>query len=289
MIYTLTQEKISLTVSSSGAEMQSLKLQGQEYLWQGNKEHWTGRSPLLFPIIGGLPNGHYTLRGKSYAMAGHGFAKSSEWELKEQTEKSLIFLLSSSQETREQYPFDFDLETEYKIEGNTLWVSFVLTNKSSGSMTFSLGGHPAFNCPLEENLSLEDYQIKFEKKETVHRRYKGKNLLTGEKELLLNESDTLPLSHGLFDRGALIMDELTSHVITLESPRGLRKVSMDFKGFPYLGIWKKAFTNAPFICLEPWYGVDSSEGDSGRWEEKEGLENLKEGEQFKASYKITLT
>ena len=63
---------------------------------------------------------------------------------------------------------------------------------------------------------------------------------------------------------------------------------MDFTGFPYFGIWKKGGPEGAFVCLEPWYGVDSSEGDSPDWRKKEGLLTLEKGKQFTASFTVEL-
>lgn len=288
MIYKLQNENIMLHVKSLGAELTDLSMEGHSYLWKGDRAHWSGQSPVLFPVIGGQPDNAYTLGGQRFEMAGHGFARKKEFLLTDQGEDSLTLTLSSDDETMGQYPFRFDLSLIYTLEERGFTLTYRLNNHSDRTMPFSLGGHPAFNCPLEEGLDFTDYQLVFSQRETSYRRLKGQSLLTGQRELLLDGEDRIELTHALFDRGALILDDLQSERITLLSPKGTRRVTMDFAGFPYFGIWKRAFTHAPFICLEPWYGVDSTEGDSGRWEEKEGLETLDGGGEFTASFTVTL-
>ena len=60
---------------------------------------------------------------------------------------------------------------------------------------------------------------------------------------------------------------------------------MEFEGFPYFGIWS-APNDAPFVCLEPWYGLDSTHGDSYDLRQKEGIMPLNPGEVFKCKYRI---
>ncbi len=284
-VHELKKGPLAIAVKEKGAELTRLQLKGHEYLWQGDERSWTGQSPLLFPLIGGVPGGAYTLDGVSYEIPSHGVLRRRDFTLAERGEDFLTFRVQSDGETRRQYPFDFILDLTYRLREAALVMEYTLTNRSDREMLFSLGAHPAFRCPLEEGLKFEDYRVRFEKRETLSRRIK-KELLTGEREPFLKNEDSFPLTHSLFDRGALIFDDMQSDRITLESPRGSRKVTMDFSGFPYFGIWKKGGPEGAFLCLEPWYGVDSTEGDSPEWREKEGLLSLEAGEQFTASFAI---
>ena len=61
MLYTVKNDKLSLTVSDMGAEMQSLlSCDGTEFLWQGDPAYWTGHAYIMFPICGRLTDGKYT-------------------------------------------------------------------------------------------------------------------------------------------------------------------------------------------------------------------------------------
>ena len=288
MIHTLEKDRLKIAVKETGAELTSFQLEGHEYLWQGDEKSWTGQSPLLFPLIGGVPGGSYTLDGKSYGIASHGVARRKDFALADRGEDFLTFRLCSDGETRANYPYDFELDLTYRLSSATLTMEYAVTNRSEEEMLFSLGAHPAFRCPLEEDRAFEDYRLVFGKKETLSRRLKGEQL-TGEREPLLNGEDTISLTHDLFDRGALILDNIRSNTITLTAPGSSRKVTVDFTGFPYFGIWKKGGPEGAFICLEPWYGVDSTEGDSGDWSEKEGLLPLAPGKTFRAAFTIELS
>ena len=107
MNYQLQNEKIRLTVSSSGAEMQSIVKDGREYLWNGDETYWGERSPLLFPYVGRFTEGKYKFGGKEYQMNIHGFAKSSEFSLIKQTEDQLIFELCDTEKHLSDLPVSF--------------------------------------------------------------------------------------------------------------------------------------------------------------------------------------
>lgn len=286
MIETLKAGQLEIQVRTLGAELQSVKgADGFEYLWQGDPTYWTGRSPILFPIIGGLPEETYTWNGKAYHMGSHGFARKSEFVLSKRTADCLEFKLSDNENTRSQYPFAFDFFVIYTIKENTLSEGFRVVNKSDSVMPFSVGGHPAFNCPLEPSKQYHDYILKFEHPETAGRRIKANKLLTGEVLPFLDGEKEKRLEHSYFYNDAVILKGLKSTWVELTSGSG-RSIRMDFAGFTDFGIWSCA-NDGPYVCLEPWYGVDSTAGDSGRFEDKEGMLYLPAGETFEAAFRMT--
>lgn len=290
MTIEIESNELRVQIESLGAELKSIRRKDEpstEYLWQGSKESWSGRAPLLFPIVGSLPDDTYTHEGRTYRMSSHGFARRSEFDLALHAGNFALFTLASSDETRAQYPFDFTLMISYRLDGKDLIVSYTVENSSEVPMLFSIGAHPGFCCPLEEGLEFEDYSLRYERSENSTRRMK-ESLLTGKREPLFHNQKTLSLSHELFSRGALIFDDLKSKEVSLESEKGKRRVSMTFEGFPYFGIWSYPHSPQPFVCLEPWYGIDSTEGDSGELAQKEGMLSLESEQQFKATYTIRI-
>lgn len=284
----LKNNKLNALIDPEGAELKSLKVNGREYLWQGDSASWNGQSPQLFPIIGSTIEGGWEYKGKTIVLDNHGFARKSLFSIVEQSDDSCCLRLCDSEESLKNYPFSFILEIEYKLAESGLVVSYRVENRDSEDMLFSLGAHPGFNCPLEDGTSFEDYYLEFEKNESINRRWK-EDSLTGESEPILDDSKRIDLDHGLFQRGAIIMSGLKSDSITLKSDKSSASVHMDFTGFPDFGIWTIAGKNAPYVCLEPWFGVDSTVGDSRDFEKKEGLVILQGKEDFSCSYSLTLS
>lgn len=286
---TIRNEILEISVDRHGAELMSFKtINGnKEFLWQGDSNYWGSRSLILFPIIGGLPDGKYELAGNSYNMKSHGFARNSDFELVEKTSEKLLYRLAYSQETLSQYPFEFEFFVSYILAGNTLRHGFIVNNLDDKRMLFSVGAHPGFNCPLYADEKIEDYSILFEKPETLKRRIKTGPLLTGEKEDFLQGQREKKLSHSLFYNGAVILDHVQSNWLEIRNSKNSHTIKMSFDNFPYLGIWS-SMNDGPFVCIEPWYGVDSTAGDSYDLEKKEGLQTLTPGGKFSCEYSIEL-
>ncbi|MDC7236099.1 MAG: aldose 1-epimerase family protein [Spirochaetales bacterium] len=284
----LKYDNTDALIDPVGAELKSLKLGGREYLWQGDPSSWSGQSPQLFPVIGMTPEGGWQYEGNTLVMENHGFARKSLFSVVESSNTDCLLRLEESDASLAQYPFPFILDIAYSLTDGGLSVSYRVENKQEGDMLFSLGAHPGFNCPLVQGSRFEDYYLEFEKDETISRRWK-EDFLTGKKDPVLTDSRRIELDHSLFDKGAIILSGLQSDSVVLKSDTASASVRMNFAGFPDFGIWTIAGKNAPYICLEPWFGVDSSEGDSRDFEEKEGLLRLQGHEEFSCSYSLALS
>jgi galactose mutarotase-like enzyme len=289
MIDSIKNEILEIKVKRLGAELTSIKNIniGLEYLWQGDENFWRGQSYNLFPIIGGIPNDTYELNGDAYNMKPHGFARNSEFELYSKEPERLVYRLGYSDATLARYPYKFELFVIYEIKDNTLRHSYIIKNLSKSEMLFSVGAHPGFNCPLLENETMEDYSIVFETEETCYRRLKVNGLLSGEKSLFLDNQKEIKLRHNLFHEGAAILDDYKSNWLEIRNYKNNHVIRVEFRGFPYLGIWSSQ-NDGPFVCIEPWYGVDSTVGDSPELTKKEGLQKLAYEDSFECGYSIIL-
>lgn len=291
MVITIKTEEAAADISSLGAELMSFRLaDGTEYLWQGDEKYWTGRSPVLFPFVGGLRNGKTVIDGKEYEMKRHGFAKFSEFNYDKKAENSVVFTLSWNSATMSMYPFKFRFQVHYTLTGRMLRTEYVVENLDKKNMPFAVGGHPAFNCPVKGAKNFEDCEIRFSENETVgcHR----VNMQTGlihfdEVRPLLNDENRFSLKHSLFYEDALVFSMLRSGTVTLTSFSGEHGVTMDFSEFPMLGIWS-AVNDAPFIALEPWTGCATCTDESDNFRKKRGIKELASNEVFRISYDVNI-
>lgn len=290
MHYTIESEQLQASVNLKGMELSSLKSKttGQEYLWQGDPQFWTGQAPVLFPIIGALKDGQTSYEGKSYALPKHGLVRNSEnAKLVRQLPDTLVFRLESNPQTLEVYPFVFAFEVTFRLSGDCLEVSHQVFNLDVKPLYYSLGGHPAFNCPLLPGERLEDYHIEFPQEETDHTWTVTPEGLIGDRgELMLNDTKELPLHPHIFDDDALIFKGLKSRQVSLSHRDSGPMVTMEFGDFDYLGIWAKP--GAPFVCLEPWLGIGDSASHSGLLTEKEGIRRLEPGASEIKTYRVTI-
>ncbi|GAB5410423.1 MAG: aldose 1-epimerase family protein [Balneolaceae bacterium] len=291
MNHSLNTPALSIEVTKTGIELCSIKsiTTGKEYMWQADPKVWESHAPVLFPIIGALKNGEAFYKGTSYKIPKHGLIRNSEKiKLIEQTNNSLRFSLKWDEESLKLYPFKFEIQITYTIIENTIQISHLITNHGDETMLYSLGGHPAFNCPLYEGESYEDYFLEFEEEETDSTWLLNSNGLTsGEITPILEHSNILPLHKNLFNNDALIFKNLKSKRVSLNSRISGEILAMEFEDFDYLGVWAKP--NAPFVCIEPWLGITDSEDSDQSFENKEGLLQLLPKQSNKIAYSIQIS
>lgn len=250
------------------------KLTGQEYLWQGDPEHWNGQAPVLFPIVGALKGGKTSHQGKEYEMERHGIVRESDRvSLVIHEADRIVLKMESSPESLTNYPFEFSFEVSFRLSGKVLEVSHQVSNIGTQDMFYSLGGHPAFACPLLPGEQLEDYKIGFPEIENDHTwLIMPGGLIGDEGAMLLNNSNEIPIHAHLFDGDALIFKNLKSKEVSLVHRERGPVLTLEFADFDYLGIWAKP--GAPFVCFEPWLGIGDSIYHNGILAEKEGIRTL---------------
>lgn len=290
MQYELRNEKLTVCFDTKGAEMTSLKNNGngQEYLWNADVKFWGRHAPVLFPFVGRVKNGIYRYDNREYQMSQHGFARDMEFTCISNQPEEIWFGLDATAETKEKYPFDFRLEIGYRLEQNTVSVMWkVLNRENQRDMYFSIGAHPAFMCPLKEGEKQSDYSICMDKEDEIE--YYFINVESG---LMLDDKKKLKLNHGchrlepgFFDESAYIIEDSQVQKISLLDPKNKPYVTVSFQA-PLVGIWSPEGKNAPFVCIEPWYGRCDRQSFHGTLEEREWGNKLAPGEVFACSYEI---
>lgn len=285
--YLLRNEDLVVYINNLGAELMSVKsvTNKTEYIWNGDPDFWGRRSPVLFPVVGSLNGQTYRYKGHEYRMPRHGFARDMFFSKSAETEDQIWFVLDSDEKTKQSYPFDFHLAIRYRLRGRILEVKWVVTNKDSEPMYFSIGGHPAFRCPLDKNTPQTDYYIGFEMEGRGNPRYH----LLSRRGLYEPEAFELPLERGLyrFERGSfkqntMVFEKQTTRVY-LVRPDKHPYVTVTFAA-PLFGIWSPPDKHAPFVSIEPWYGRCDREGFTGGLQEKDWIQCLQPGEIFEAAY-----
>lgn len=276
-------------VNKIGAELSSIKSKrtGLEYIWEANPDVWGSSAPVLFPIIGMLKGGKYIHENTWYELPKHGFIRNNENLVVEEQQNNLVrFVLVSDELTKQRYPFDFQFRIQFSIQGSILTVSHQIKNAGDKPMYFSLGGHPAFRCPLSKDETYDDYELKFDKNETAHTLCVDlKNGLINNKTIsMLDNSDKIKLTSHIFDNDALIFKDLNSKSISLNHKTRGKVLSVDFSEFTYLGIWAKPKAN--FVCIEPWIGIADNIHHNQQLKDKDGIIKLSAQQVFEASYSI---
>lgn len=286
--FQIRNESLTLEIDAHGAEMKSLidNCSGQEYLWCGDAAYWGRTSPVLFPLVGNYREKQSCFDGKWYSLSQHGFARDMDFELVSEKGDEIWFALEDSPETLEKYPFGFRLELGYRLQGRAVEVLWKVTNKNDREMYFSIGGHPAFNCPLRAGEKQTDYRIGFDTCEPLTASVLDENGTVSERTKVLELTDgMLQITDSLFDEDALIVEHDQAHKVALYTPEGEKYLEVRFEA-PLFGIWSPAGKHAPFVCIEPWYGRSDRADFGQKLEEREWGNVLKAGEVFTAAYQI---
>lgn len=289
-VYELQNENISIKIDSHGAELKSLKrcTDNQEYMWKGDPAFWGRTSPVLFPFVGGVHQKQYRVEGRVYPMNQHGFARDMEFELLSRSESEIWFQLSSSEETLQKYPYAFVLKLGYKLKKNSVEVCWQVENPSGEKMYFAIGGHPAFNCPLKEGTKQTDYVLRFdEQNRVVSTQLSKEGMATDTKVTYELQDGILPITEHLFDDDALVIENHQAQVVSLCLEDGTPYLTVRMEA-PLFGIWSPPKKNAPFVCLEPWYGRCDREGYTGELKDREWENELEGGGIWTASYFIEI-
>lgn len=287
MLYRIENQILSVSVSTKGAELQGIRHMGNglDYLWNGDEKFWGKKSPVLFPVVGGLKNNQYQFNDKSYVLTRHGFARDREFTVTRQEGDTLTFTLTSDESTLTLFPFSFKFSITYSLMGNRLITTYQVENTGTETMYFSLGGHPAFKVPLTGNTNFEDYYLAFNMAETSGCWPLSAEGLIEKKSLpFFQNTNLLPLKKSLFYQDALVFKDLRSTSVSLKSQKIPHGLTLHFEGFPFFGIWNAK--NADFVCLEPWCGIADSVDTSGKLITKEGINSMKPGEKFTRNWQV---
>jgi len=286
MTVTLSNDHLKAQISSQGAELTQLcDEQGRDLLWDGDPAFWTGRSPLLFPIVGRLRDDRALIDGRPYSMKQHGFARSFVFEIVDAAPEFCRFRLNASDATREQFPFDFRFDMTYRLDGRSLVFAASILNPESRPVPVSFGFHPALRWPLPYGGERNAHEIRFEATETASLHTLSDGLLGPASRPTPVEGDRLPLHDDLFQDGALVWSTLASRQVRYGVP-GRRSLTVSFHGMPHLGIWTKP--GAGYVCIEPWQGYADPIGFEGEFRDKPGIVMIPPGETRDFSMRIAV-
>ena len=290
-MHTLKNDKLEICVKKIGAELckiASIKNK-TDFMWDADPDVWENYAPNLFPIIGALKENTYIFENKAYKLPKHGFIRYNEdMTLHEKTGNSLTFKLVSNENTLNVYPFQFEFYITYTLTDNNIAVKHTIKNKDSKTLYFSVGGHPAFKCPVYNGETYDDYFLEFEAQENAKRHLINmeNGLISSKTESVFNNSNTLNLQHRLFNADALVFKDMTSRRVSLKSRKKGTILDVSYDGFPYLGIWAKP--NGNYVCIEPWMGIADSETTNQNLKDKEGILSLAANNTFEATYNIEI-
>lgn len=281
----IESDALRVTVSDRGAEMQRLQTRdGRDWLWHGDGAWWTGRAPILFPIIGQAPDDRIGMDGQTFPIEKHGIARRRLFRRIAATTDSVTHELTDSAETRTAFPRAFRLRLTHRVEGATLTCRAEVHNSDDRPSCFSIGFHPAFLWPLPGAEGRAHHVTLDNAAEPALARLKD-GLVRADRLPSPFTRGHLTLDPALFEEDAMIFPEGVGDGLTFAADGG-PALRFAFENTPQLGIWQKP--GAPFLCIEPWHGMAARQGDGPEMDKRPGAITLPAGADMAIAYSVTV-
>lgn len=290
MIEEIKNDELIATFSTTGAEMQSLKdaRSKREYLWQGDPRYWGGRSPILFPIVGGMWNGACRIGDKEYSIPKHGFVRKAEWKVESNNGNSITFCREATAEELEIFPWKYVLKVTYELSGREVKAHLSVCNLSDSTMYFQIGGHPGFNLPGFHDTDVVNGYLQLEGNPQSVLRAGTQGCTESKRHAApLRKDGLIAIARETFDNEALIFDNRQVTAATL----------LDLNKHPYARVesnapvwlfWSPQGVRSPFVCCEPWFGLCDEQNFNGDISQRPYINKAEKGETWKGWYEIRL-
>ncbi len=266
MLYTIQNEQLKVVINDFGAELTSVVFQGKERLWQNENGGWTGHAPIMFPACGSC---EVVVNGKLYEHFLHGFARKNTFSVSQQSAQSITFSLASNEQTKQLYPYDFQLRFTYTIDGNALTIKHEAFNPSNEPIFCAFGSHESYKLDGD----VDGYMLWFEKDEEFNTLLHNDFGMTGETKSF-GKGKELPLPADFLQEGrTLIFGNIHSEMVCLKSKQGEKLAEINFKGFKNLLLWRPH--GAEMICIESWQNLPDKVGEELiEFSQKAGIEQI---------------
>ncbi|MDR3474587.1 MAG: aldose 1-epimerase family protein [Devosia sp.] len=254
----IANDQLAVEIAALGAELQSIASpDGSQWLWHGDPKWWTGRAPLLFPVVGKSPNGAVTIEGRPYPMQPHGFARRSTFDVALERPDRAVLMLRASPATRESFPFEFFLSATYALDRISLVTTVEVGNLDTRDMPFGFGLHPAFSWPLPGGEGKRHFLRLGNEDEPRFLQLDADGLILPEAHDSPFVKGEMTLEHHQFDNDALLFPFGIGTGITFAAEGG-SSVVLSWSNLPNFAVWQKP--GAPYLCLEPWHGMAARQG-----------------------------
>jgi galactose mutarotase-like enzyme len=304
MKHTIANEKITFVSDSFGVEPWSLVFNDERreehdvcerrervnYFWHTPEGEKLGTA-VCFPVIGAFPGNTYLLDGKEYPMSMHGFAQDYDFAVAEQSANRIVYELTDTTETYQQFPWQFRFQVVYSVEDTTLKTEYRILNRDNKPLFCSVAGHPRFACPIDgaDASRFDDYYIAFEKPEQSANIVKSYGPVSVVEQFLSGDGKKIRLDYRMFEKGCFCFKPFNSRSCTLGSEKSSRSLTLRADTMTHFQVWTAV--DAPYIALEPLYGSITSlppRPEDRNWKERKGTLQIKPGEEFVCAYNITI-
>jgi len=286
----LKNETLTILISETGAELQSIKdATGKEYLWQADPNYWPRHSPILFPIVCSVNNDTYRVDGEEYHLPRHGFARDREFQVVYQHEDEVALQLLWDDETLKVYPYLFALTITYTLVGNSISIEWQVDNLDEDEIHFQIGGHPAFNIPDMQEGEAQHGRIQLDASAPI---YRYTSFIDGTHDMTedlveTSEEGIIDFNDETWSKDSIQIHRCQTTQAEILDKEGNPVVTVYYET-PVCAFWSPYKKNAPFVCVEPWYGVGDYRGFDGEFRDKPLMNHLLPGASFLGGYQIEI-
>jgi len=267
----LENSDLKVIANAKGFSIDSVydKKEHRELMWCYDAALWPRRTSICFPICGKLFDDTYSFKSQPYHLASHGLARQRTAEVLESKPDRLVLRDRWDEGTLEAYPFRYNLQVSYELDGQSLMVGYEVTNEGYDPMLYSIGSHYSYALPLAQQQCF----IHFSRPQNA----RFFDYLDGSMSTQgLDDQTSFSLSLLKDGSRILLQKDLNTAWVGLGT-RDEMLVKVKSEGFSYLVAWALSGGRNPFACIEMWDGMADIPGNDGSLERKAGIRTLSPG------------
>lgn len=287
-LVTIESDKTEVKIDLDGGTFSSIidKRNGEQLQYQGSPNSWKDKDMVIFPFIGAVPEDKYTYRGREYPMTRHGFCRHAPFEIVSKTANEATIAFIQTEETAAAYPFKYEFTLTYRVDDDTVSLTYRVDNRGDDTMYFYLGGHVAMLLDgTDEADGREDTKGNFITLERELTDYYGLGETLIE-EIRVGSFKRFEVDKAFMQRyRTLILRTGGDGRLTLTRKSG-REIEFTFNS-PVIAFWSMEETGK-YVCIEPWWGISGAEKNVLEISQKELINSLEAGKSFTGSYKFKI-
>jgi galactose mutarotase-like enzyme len=183
------------------------------------------------------------------------------------------------------YPYDFTLSVSYVLDDNKIGVIWHVHNTDAREIHFQIGGHPAFNVP--EGKTSGRIRLDCQEPMDALHSYPDSSHSMDEVPFVEAENGLIEFSENTWRNDSIKIHKSQLHRAELLNKAGEPEVTVEFRT-PVVAFWSPYGKQAPFVCIEPWYGIGDPRGYDGDFKDKPLMNHLLPGASFMSKYEIKI-
>ncbi|MDE6474852.1 MAG: hypothetical protein K2L70_07130 [Clostridia bacterium] len=281
-------DELKVKIDEVGSSLLSIENEdGLECIWQGDEASWTGHDVTIFPFVGRLKDGYYTVDNVEYYIPSHGICRRHNFTVASKQSDSVTHIFKWDEETLEVYPFKFELTIEHRVESAKYIKTMTVKNVDDKEIYYGIGGHPAMNVVTERGDTANNFVV-FNRQIAPNNYYLDEAGHFIEKKDKYQQLDKLSCAKSTMrSLKTLIFTDEKFDGLELQRPDGVT-FKFEFSNPSALAFWSHP-TSGAYYCVEPWWGVPDFASPARELKDKELIEKLAPGESRQYVFSIEIT